>query len=89
MKRPNVKFTEFALRGLANIFSDEERRASAKQSIEWYIKREEALGKSRPVPAFGDKKLLLFPLSDMKIMFERGDDENVVWSVSLGNSDQF
>ena len=84
MKRPDVKFSDFALQGLEKAFPDRERRESAKQSIEWYVKREETLDKSRLVPAFGDKSLFLFPLSNMKVLFEKKEKEVLVWSVSIG-----
>lgn len=87
MKRPDVKFSDFALRGLEKAFPNQERRVSAKQAIEWYVKREETLGKSRSVPAFGDKDLFLFPLSNMKVLFERKEQEILVWSISLEASD--
>jgi hypothetical protein len=82
MKRPNVVFSDFALRGLEKKFPDPERRLSAKYSIEWHLKRDETLDKSRSCPAFTDKEMYLFPLSDMKILFEKRGDEVLVWSVS-------
>jgi hypothetical protein len=87
MKRPDVKFSDFALRGLEKAFPDPERRETARHSIEWYVKRDETLLKSRSVPAFSDKDMFLFPLSNMKVLFERKELEVIIWSVSLDLTD--
>lgn len=73
--KPDIKFSDFALRGLEKVFPDREKRISAKQAIEWYVKRDETLSKSRPIPGIDGNALYLFPLSNMKILYERKEGE--------------
>ena len=80
MKLPSVEFSELALKGLERIHPDPERASSAKFSIEWFVKREETLHKSRRCPAFDDKVMFIFPLHDMRVLYERNGTVKV-WSV--------
>jgi hypothetical protein len=80
MKRPDIEFSEIAIKGLEKCYPDAEKRITAFHSIEWYVKREDTLEKSRACPAFDDMEMFIFPLHDMRILFERNGLVKV-WSI--------
>lgn len=88
MKQQDVEFSELSLNGLEKIYPDIERRETARHAVEWYVKRDDTLRKSRACPAFEDKNLFVFPLHDMRVLFERNGIVRV-WSIKKEVEDTF
>jgi hypothetical protein len=79
-KRVKVEFSEIALKGLEKLFPDVERRQGAFHSIGWFVKRDDTVHKSTLCDAFDDLDLYVFPLSNMRILFESNGIVRV-WSI--------
>ena len=76
-----VEFSEFAEAGLHRLIADDSRRAWAKQSMKFYLRRD-AEDEAVLCPAFDDRQLFVFAFYKYRVLFEISDQTVHIWSVS-------
>jgi hypothetical protein len=77
-----VEFSEIAIAGLCHAMPDENRRKSIEFSIRFFLKSpREAIFRSRRCPAFEDKDLYLWPIEQLRVLFEVLDQRIIIWHI--------
>lgn len=75
-----VEFSELALAGLAKAMLDTDKRKSIEYAIRFFLKDPQAIFRSRRCPAFADLDLYIWPIQEVRVLFEVTDFA-MVWSV--------
>lgn len=78
-----ASLSDLAEQGLLRCFGETEKRLSYRSSIRLHLSGPQAARKSVRLSVSLDKELYLFVLGEVRLLWERREPDNHVWSATL------